>query len=191
MNKGNYLSTILRSPKTIFTLTDVALLWQEENMDAARVRLNYYVKQGDLYRIRRGIYAKSQEYDKLELATRTFTPSYISFETVLAQEGLIFQFQTPITVASYLTREIYINEQVYIYRKLKDAILMNAIGVKHENNISIAIKERAFLDTIYIRPEFHFDNLRSLHWDTVFSILPLYNNKKLNQRVKKSKKLWS
>lgn len=191
MQKGNYLSTILRSPKTVFTLTDIALLWQEENMDAARVRLNYYVNQGDLYRIRRGIYAKNQEYDKLELATRTFTPAYISFETVLTQEGLIFQYQTTITVASYLTREIRIDEQVYSYRKLKDAILMNAMGVKHENHLSVASKERAFLDTLYIYTDFHFDNLRSLNWDTVFSILPLYNNKKLNQRLKKVNKLWS
>lgn len=191
MQKGNYLSTILRSPKTVFTLTDIALLWQEENMDAARVRLNYYVKQGDLYRIRRGLYAKNQEYEKLELATRTFTPAYISFETVLAQEGLIFQYQTTITVASYLTREIRIDEQVYSYRKIKNTILINAIGVKHENHLSVASKERAFLDTLYIYTDFHFDNLRSLNWDTVFSILPLYNNKKLNQRVKKVSKLWS
>lgn len=191
MQKGNYLSTILRSPKTVFTLTDIALLWQEENMDAARVRLNYYVKQGDLYRIRRGVYAKNQDYDKLELATRTFTPAYISFETVLAQVGLIFQYQTNITVASYLTREIRIEEQIYSYRKIKDTILMHAIGVKHENHLSIATKERAFLDTMYIHTEFHFDNLRSLHWDTVFSILPLYSNKRLNQKVKKLSKLWS
>lgn len=183
MKKGNYLDFILRSDKTIFTLKEIVLLWREENTDAARVRLNYYVKNGDLYRIRRGIYAKDKNYSKTELATRIFTPAYISFETVLAREGLIFQFQTMLTCASYLTRSVSIDGQTYSYKKIKDAILTNPIGVNQENNLSIATKERAFLDTLYNHSDYHFDNLRSLKWDLVFSILPLYCNKKMNRKV--------
>lgn len=184
MQRGDYLQSILRLSKTVLTLKDIALLWQDADTDAARVRLNYYVRKGGLYRIRRGLYAKSEDYNKLELATRVFTPSYVSFETVLTREGLIFQYQTQITVASYLTRDITIDEQVYSYRKLKDTVLTNSMGIKHIDETSSATKERAFLDTFYNNTDYHFDNLRSLDWDKVFVILPMYENKRMTKKVK-------
>jgi hypothetical protein len=184
MQKGDYLQAILRSPKTVFTLKDVALLWQEADTDAARVRLNYYIRKGDLYKLRRGLYAKSKTYEKIELATRIFTPSYVSFETVLTKEGLIFQYHTEITVASYLTRTLDIDGQLYSYKKMKDGILTNPTGVINENETSVATKERAFLDTLYINGDYHFDNTRSLDWDTVLSMTPMYDNKRMAKKVK-------
>lgn len=185
MQKGDYLTTILRSTKTVLTLKDIALLWQDSDTNAARVRLNYYVRRGHLCRVRRGLYSKDKNYNKLELATRIFTPSYISFEMVLAKEGLVFQYQTQITVASYLTREIIIDNQTYSYRSIKEPVLINTLGVELSDEISIATKERAFLDTLYINTDYHFDNLRSLNWDKVFSILPIYENKRMTGTVNK------
>lgn len=185
MQKGDYLNAILRSNKTVFTLKDISLLWQNSKSSAARVRLNYYVRKKNLHRIRRGLYTKSNVYEKLELATRIFTPAYISFETVLAREGLIFQYQTQITVASYLTRTITIDEQKYSYKKIKDTVLTNSIGIIHADETSIAIKERAFLDILYINTDYHFDNTRSLDWNKIFTILPIYNNKRMMKKVNK------
>ena len=82
MEKGDYISTILRSKQTVLSAKDIMLLWGEPTSDAARVRINYYAKNGDLYRIRRGYYSKDKNYNKFELATKIFTPSYVSFETV-------------------------------------------------------------------------------------------------------------
>lgn len=183
MQKGDYLQTILRSSKTVLTLKDIALLWQDDQTDAARVRLNYYVRKGDLFRIRRGLYTKNKEYNKLELATRIFTPAYVSFESVLTKEGLIFQYHTQITVASYLTRDISIDEQIYSYKKIKEDVLIHSEGIEHANETSIATKERAFLDTLYSNIDYHFDNLRSLNWEKVFTILPIYDNKRMAQKV--------
>ena len=183
MSKGNYLTAILRSPKTVFSLKDIALLWRESTSGATMVRLNYYVKKGDLYRIRKGLYAKSKDYNKLELATRILTPAYVSFETVLAREGLIFQYYEPIFVASYATRTIMIGEQTYSFRKMKNEVLVDATGIEHINETSIATKERAFLDMLYLRTKYHFDNIRSLNWNKVFEILPIYNNQKMCEKV--------
>lgn len=185
MQKGDYLTAILRSNKTVLTFRDIALLWQDTNIAAARVRLNYFVKRGDLCRIYQGIYTKSNQYDKYELATRIYTPAYISFETVLAKEGIIFQFQTAIRVASYLTRSITVDNQTYLFNKLKDQILTNSTGIEHVNEISIACKERAFLDILYTNANFYFDNIRFLDWDKVFAILPIYDNKRLAKSVNK------
>ena len=183
MQKGDYLQAILRSSKTVFTLKDISLMWQDSDTDAARVRLNYYVGKGDLYRLRRGLYAKNKKYEKLELATRIFTPSYISFESVLNKEGLIFQYHSEITVASYLTRTLSIDEQVYSYKKIKEAVLTNSMGIEHNRETSIATKERAFLDILYINNDYHFDSTRSLNWNIILATLPIYDNKRMAKRV--------
>ena len=189
MQKGGYLNTILRSKKTVFSLTDIAILWQGAQTDAARVRLNYYVRKGDLYRILRGFYAKSRDDNKLELATRIFTPSYVSFETVLAKEGLIFQYQQAITVATYLTREISIDDQVYSFKRIKEVILLDGKGINQSEESAMATKERAFLDTLYLNTDYHFDNLRSLEPEKVVELLPMYDNKRMNAKVKQLLKL--
>ena len=183
MSKGNYLSLILRSPKTVFSLKDIALLWHETNSSAMRVRLSYFVKKGDLYRIRKGLYAKDENYNKLELATRILSPAYVSFETVLAKEGLIFQYYQPIFVASYATRKIAIGGQIYFFRKIKNEVLLNASAVRHIQETSIATKERAFLDMLYVNASYHFDNTRSLNWEVVFELLPIFNNQVMAKKV--------
>jgi len=183
MEKGNYISIILRSKKTVFSFKDIALLWGDSG-NAARVRVNYYSKNGDLYRIHQGFYAKDKNYNKNELATKIYTPSYISFEAVLGKVGVIFQYYGQIFVASYLTREIIVDGQVYIYKKIKDSILTNSIGIKQKENYSIATPERAFLDIIYLNKNYHFDNLSVLDWDKVFEILPIYSNKRMEKEIK-------
>lgn len=183
MEKGDYISTILRSKKTVFSFKDIALLWGDSG-NAARVRVNYYLKNGDLYRIRQGLYAKDKNYDKFELATRVFTPAYVSFETVLGQAGITFQYYGQIFIASYLTREITVEEQTYSFRKIKDVVLTNKAGLENKGEYLMASKERAFLDTIYINKDYHFDNLSSLDWDKVFEMLSIYENKRMAKRVK-------
>ena len=183
IQKGSYLAAILKSDKTVFTSKDIAILWGETASPATRVRINYYVQKGELIRLRKGIYAKSGGYNKLELATRIFTPAYVSFETVLAKEGLIFQFYEKIFMASYLTREFIINDQIYTLRKVKDAVLTNPMGIEHREETSVATKERAFLDTLYINSDYQIDNLQGLNWEKVFEILPIYTNQRMKKAV--------
>jgi hypothetical protein len=184
MRKGHYLTTILRSPKTVFTYNDIAMLWGEPGSQAARVRLNYYVNQGNLYRIRRGLYSKDKNYNRLELATRIFTPSYVSFETILSKEGVIFQFYSQIFVASYLTREITIDDQIYSFRKIRNSLLTNSIGVELKDESSLATKERALLDILYLNSDYHFDNIDGAEWEKIFEILSIYGNKGMDKKVK-------
>ena len=185
MKKGDYISAILRSTQTVFSVRDIMLIWGETSSGAARVRINYYAKNGYLYRIRRGVYAKDRNYDKNELATKICTPSYVSFETVLAKSGVIFQHYDTIFIASYATREITADGQTYSYKRIKDAILTNNAGVEHGETYAISSPERAFLDVVYLNKTYHFDNLSPLNWDKVFEILPIYGgNKRMLKAVK-------
>jgi len=63
----------------------------ENNPDNLKAKIAYYVKQGVLIRLTRGVFAKNKDYNPKELATSIYTPSYISFETVLREAGVIFQ----------------------------------------------------------------------------------------------------
>ncbi len=181
--KGEYLGILLRSSKTIFTTKDVALLWGEEKKNTVSARLDKYARTGKLIRVRRGLYAKDKNYDKFELATRIYTPSYISFETVLTRAGINFQYYGNIFVASYISREIDIDSQRITFVRIKNYVLSNTVGIEHKDGFAIATKERAFLDRIYVSKDYHFDNLDSLDWDKVFQILPVYNNKRMGKKV--------
>ena len=183
--KGEYLDILLRSSRTIFSTKDVALLWGEEREDTVSIRLNKYVRSGKLIRVRRGLYAKDKNYEKFELATKIYIPSYISFETVLTKAGIVFQFYGQIFVASYVTREITTDNQTYLYKRVKDSILTNRIGVEAKDNYYIASPERAFLDVVYSNKDYHFDNLSPLNWERVFEILPIYENKSMEKKVKR------
>jgi len=183
--KGEFLEVLLRSSQTIFSTKDVGLLWGEERTNLITNRLNKYVKVGKLVRVHRGIYAKDNNYNQLELATRIYTPSYISFETVLTRTGVNFQYYKTIFVASYVTREIKVSGQKIFFVRMKDYVLSNIAGIEHKDGIAMATRERAFLDRIYVSKEYHFDNLTILDWDKVSKIVPIYQNKRMEKKVMK------
>jgi len=182
--KDNPILDVYSSKKTVFSMNDLILIWKEENKDLVKLRAHRYLKAGKLKSIRRGFYVKNDDYDKDELATKIYKPSYISFETVLGRAGVTFQYYESILVASYLSREITVNNQKYIYSKIKDTVLTNSIGIEHNDNYSIATPERAFLDILYLHKTYHFDNLSPLNWEKVYEILPIYNSKKMGRMVR-------
>jgi hypothetical protein len=120
------------------------------------------VRKGKLQNPRKGIYTKP-DYNKKELACTIYRPSYISLEYVLQKAGILFQHDSRITVISYLTRCIDVENNIYLYRRIKGEILVNTIGIIRQNNhINIASAERAFLDLLYLNANFYFDNLNPL-----------------------------
>ncbi len=181
--KINYILELYRSSQTVFTARDIALIWRETNRDNLKSRINYYVNTNKLLSLRRGIYAKDEDYNKYELATKIYTPSYVSLETKLVEAGINFQYYQSIFVVSYLTREIVIAGQRYIFKKIKDEALGSMVGIDRRENYSVATNERAFLDTLYLYKSYHFDNLKILSWDLVYEILPIYGNKRLTSKV--------
>jgi predicted transcriptional regulator of viral defense system len=183
MATDNLIAKLYQSPKTILTIKDIALIWEETNTVNLLSKIKYYAKQGSLIRLTRGVFAKNKEYDVKELATSIYTPSYISFETVLREAGIIFQHHDSIFVAGPYPTTKKIDDHVITFRKLKDGVIYNALGIKNEKNYSLATPERAFLDTIYLSPKFYFDNLRSINWELCFELVKIYDNKQLIKRL--------
>lgn len=172
------LVELYKSPQTVFTIPDLSLLWKLTDTDLIKSRIHYYVKARKISSPRRGIYAK-QDYDVLELATKMYSPSYISFETVLTKFGVTFQWDTRTTVASFVSRSIEVEKQQIVYHKIKSEILLDLSGVIHMGNYHMASVERAFLDCLYLYGPIHFDNLGPLDWNFCRSIASIYKNKSL------------
>jgi predicted transcriptional regulator of viral defense system len=191
MFMDNLTAKLYQSPKTVLTIKDLALIWRENNSDNLKAKVSYYVKQGVLIRLTRGVFVKDREYNPKELATSLYTPSYISFETALRQAGMIFQYYETIFVASKWPKNLEIDGHKITFRKLKDEVLFNPSGVISKDNYNLATPERAFLDMIYIAPNYYFDNLGPLDWEKCARLVKIYNNKQLIKRVDEYHKIYA
>lgn len=180
----NLIAKLYQTPKTVLTGKDLALIWQETNPNNLKAKIAYYVKRGVLIRLTRGVFAKDKNYDPKELATSIYTPSYISFETVLREAGVIFQHYDVIFVAGPWSKTVKIDRTTITFRKLKEIVLFSPNGIENKNHYSIASVERAFLDTIYLSPNYYFDNLRPVNWEKCFDIAPIYHNRQMINRLK-------
>lgn len=181
----NLIAKLYQSPKTVLTNKDLALIWQETNQDNLKSKIAYYVKQGTLIRLTRGVFVKDKNYNPRELATSIYTPSYISFETVLRDNGIIFQHYETIFLVGPWPKNMKIAAYTFTFRRLKDELLFNPAGIEFKDNYNIASQERAFLDTIYLFPMYHFDNLLSIKWEKCFELAPMYKNQQMVKRLNK------
>ena len=182
MKKNDFKLALYRAKSTVFTFNDIALLTQETNRNALKSKIHYYVKNGVIERIRKGIYVKPG-YDELELATKIYTPSYISLEIVLQQSGVVFQLYERIFVVSYLSRSISVDGLDLVYKKIHSDILLNRSGIVQNENYAIATTERAVCDCLYLYGDYHFDNLDEIKKEEVLNLAVIYRNKELVKRI--------
>ena len=181
----NLVAKLYQSNKTILTNEELSLLWRENEKGNLNSKIAYYVKKKALFRLTRGVFSKDEKYDFKELATKIYTPSYVSFETVLREAGVIFQYYDSIFIATKWPKKVVIDKKTFVFRKLKDTVLYNSTGIVNKENYSIATTERAFLDMVYLFPNYYFDNLSILDWEKCFEIGKIYDNNQLIKRLNK------
>lgn len=186
----NIILDLYRFPQTIFSMNELVLLFPSIAYPLLKRRLSYSVSTGKLIKLRRGIYAKPV-FRPDEIVQKIYAPSYISLQTVLMREGIVFQPYTTLFASSYITREISINNDLRIsYHKIPDEILLCKNGLVEQNGYLIASKERAFLDTIYVHKNYYIDNLTSLNWDTIMQLRKIYCNQSFQRRIDSYYKLY-
>ncbi len=180
-----FVKTLYQSKNTVFNTKDLTLVWRITDAVKLKNRIAYCIKSGYLLRLTRGVFAKNKEYSSKELATSLYTPSYISFETVLREAGMIFQYYETIYLAGPWSKTVSIGKNTFTFRKIKDRVLYNPSGIINDGNTSQATPERAFLDTLYVSPRYYFDNIRPINWEVCFELVKIYNNQQLVKRLKK------
>jgi hypothetical protein len=226
-DQTNLVLSLYQRSETVFSFSEIVQLFPQFKPANLRRRLSYYVDQGQLLRVRRGIYAQAN-FEIKEAANLIYTPSYISLETVLFEQGLIFQPSHDLSLASYVTRRVQVqveqtqkslkkthpqlHDQIkqadktkskcektkdkkskkdkvvpqltFSYRQFKASILTNCQGIEI-NSYAQANVNRAFTDTVYLCPDYHFDNLRPLDWNQVRSLAKIYDNQAMIQRIER------
>ena len=142
------------------------------------------IEKNYLQSIQRGLYELADtKVDPLELAGKLKKNSYISFETVLAQAGVIFQWHDAIISASDRSFETETNYGKFAYKKLPLHVLLDKSGIINAGNYFIASAERALCDKIYKDGLNYFDDLNGLDKEKVLEISKLYKNKRLEKNI--------
>ncbi len=180
--RDNFILKLYQQKNTVFTIREMGLIFRGIPSENLKARAHYYAKSRKLKNVRRGIYTK-MEYNPYELAEKIYTPSYISLETILQSNGIIFQQYNTIFVISYLTRQIVVDNNTIQYRRIKEEILLNERGIIKKGNYAEATKERAFLDLLYLYKDYYIDNLDALDRNKVLELLDIYQLKALTKRV--------
>jgi predicted transcriptional regulator of viral defense system len=173
-----YLKKLIQSGKTIFSLDDLGKIWGIENRNYLKLISSRLFKRGEILRISRGLYAINDAYNILEFANKLKVPSYVSLETVLQKEGIIFQDYSK-TVFSVSNNSVLKKngDKTFKYFKIKDVIFSNPSGIDRSGQVNIAVPERALCDRIYLSPNYYFDNLRPLNKEKLLNISKIYNKR--------------
>jgi predicted transcriptional regulator of viral defense system len=175
------------SDQTLFTTSEIAQILNINNKPKLYSFLKYSSANGDLTRITRGIYSISKDFSKLELGNKLRLPSYLSLYTILQKNGVIFQNYESIYLSSNRSDTVTINNNEFIYKKIKDSILFDNTGLMVENNTTLATSERAICDLIYLGFDYYFDNLRQIDFELISNLNDkLYKNNKINKFLKKN-----
>lgn len=169
------INILLSTKKTVFSTGELKQLFKKENGSYINTSLQPLKKSGILINPMKSI-RSFKEYDILELGAKLKSQSYISFETVLQQAGVIFQtYEYTITLASDNTVTKHVVWADFTYHKIKNTILTNPMGIyNHENKYMIASPERAVCDMVYLYHNIYFDNLTPLNADLIDELAPIY-----------------
>jgi len=161
---------LLSQDKKTFHASDLALLWDIDNQDTLNMTLKRFVDRGVLKRIHKGFYATTDvsDIDPIDLGFSYLnTYSYLSLETILVREGVIFQELKYLTFVSSKTATFDINDFSYKSRQLKDEYLHNTTGIKKIDHHFEADLERSVADMIYYNSKYHFDRPQKINFDKV------------------------
>ena len=144
--------------KKIYKSNELKLLWGSDG-NTFKKRLYYQLKTNKFIKIRRGIYVvfdqlyNLKESDYRMIANSIYIPSYVSFETVLRDEGVIFQRYTSIFVACKYTKTITISYNGILPDLFREEQGIVAEGELINSQIFQATRVLAKHDANYMPPE--------------------------------------
>ena len=173
------------TPQTVFTIDDLAVLWNQPDRPRLARVVNYYVRTGRLHSVHKGVYALMEDYSPHEAAIKVFPPAYISFTTALGLHGAYFQYERNIHTMAQASKTITLkNGHTFVYHQLKDKILLNQEGIEKSDSFWLASLERAICDTSYLVPSFAFEYVQRADPGKLISLATIYDNQALVTRIR-------
>ena len=123
------------------------------------------VKNGNLIKIKNGLYETDKTINGYLLAESIYGPSYLSFDFALSYYGLIPERVVTFTSATYNKKKKKVYENyfgTFTYRDVPEKVYPLGVVIEQENNYSykIATPEKALCDKLYtLKPIKNLKNL--------------------------------
>ncbi len=73
------IEKLVTSGKKVFTIEDLAVMWQISERRRLIERIKYYLREKRLIHISKGVYAYGTDYTPMDIAQKLVPLSYISF----------------------------------------------------------------------------------------------------------------
>ena len=182
INLSQRLKILADSKRTVFRTKDMQGLWQESPKNTI-ISAKRMVGKGLILKLAKGYYALNKEYDIYELANLIISPYYISFGSALFYWSVCFQAGNTINSVSLLNYEKKIEDKIYKYYAMKKELFFNLEGIVFKDNISIAVPERAILDSFYFGFLINIDNEEKINF-TYLKKTSLFYPKVTQEKVK-------
>jgi predicted transcriptional regulator of viral defense system len=167
------LDKLIKVENRLYHTNDLAVLWGVSNKNTLYTTIKRYVQKGVLISIYKGLYSTLplEKINPLELGRAVIhSYCYLSTESVLAQAGIISQTIFAHTFVTNRSKKITVGPHTFLYRRLKDELLMNTEGITNQNGMLVATPERAVADMRYFSPHYHFDVLDNVDLAKVNSL---------------------
>ncbi len=169
----NRIKILLEDGRGIYHTQDLAVLWGVSNENTLRKIISRYIKRGLLKSIYKGFYSTLplEKIDPFYLGVRALKRyGYVSTESILKENGVIFQDIKYITLVSDISKRMKIKDYSFLVRKMKEEYLYNSAGILFSEGIAKASLERAVADMLYFNPHYYFDNEKNINWKKVKEI---------------------
>jgi|SRR6185312_13038930 len=177
------IEKIVASGKKVFTIEDLAVMWQIPERRKLIERIKYYLREKRLLHITKGVYAYGTDYTPLDVAQKLVPLSYVSLYTTSQMHGLTFQYYETVYSIALKSKKYHLGEQKYIYHKVKEPLFYTQFGLINNGRYTYADKERTICDCLYVFPGFSFDNLIGIDTEKLTALSKLYGNKRLEKEV--------
>lgn len=157
--------------------------------EIAQVKLARYKKLGYLASPRKSVYyLKGEVEDKFKIASKVYSPSYVSLDSALSKYGIIPETVYAVTsVTTKATREFADEQTTYRYYRIKKQAFT---GYRQENDALLADPEKALVDYLYFvalgkRELNDRMNLSKINKDKAIAYAKFFKNNRLNKLIKK------
>ena len=169
-HRNDRFALIAGMGESVFHTQDLANIWQIRDANTLYTTLKRYHQKGLLHRIHKGLYALQpvERIDPFLLGIKAVRGyAYVSTETVLAREGIIFQRVPYMTLVGPRSKKFSIGAHRYFVRKLPDQYLHNPLGVEDHGGVKSANLTRAVSDMLYFNHSAYFDAAHLIDWKAV------------------------
>jgi predicted transcriptional regulator of viral defense system len=191
VNQTTFASKIKGKKIYIFNASNICSLFRVSAV-AASALLHRYKEKGFILQIKRGAYVFPDVLPPdVYVASKLYSPSYISLEFALSYHGVIPETVYEITSATTkATRRFEALGKVFSYRKIKKTAY-TGYEIQKQQGLSfyMADAEKAFVDTNYLRLMNRQEtisrfNKKKISLKKAIKYASLFNNKKLINIIK-------